>query len=427
MFDIFRYRLNYSRISKYYHVGDKILKICIVTTMFPKYFGDSYGPFVFEEAKFLVKKGVEVHVITQHNQGAAYEEIMDGVHVHRFRWLEPKEFKALIYFTGLIDNFRLLTYVISLFFNLIMIKRRYGIELFHAHHTIPTGLVAIMVSKIIRVPVVITAHLMDITTHGTDVGPLENIVDFESNSIFKRLIMYSMNSSKKIIAVSQDLANRIVQMGINKDITVLRNAVDINRFKPSKNMEFRHNNKIYDNDILILFIGHLETFKGIFELLYSFHRIKLDHKNIKLMVVGEGHEEEKVRNIVSKYKLDNFVIFAGKVSPETIQNYYQMADIFTLPSYTEGLPLVVIEAMACGLPVVVSTVGGIPELVKDDVNGFLVPPKDKASLTKKLKKLVDDIDLREKFGRKALETVDDEFNIDKKVDKLIEIYQGMVK
>ncbi len=395
--------------------------------MFPKYFGDSYGPFVFEEAKFLARKGVEVHVITQHNQGAAYEEIIEGVYVHRFKWLEPKEFKALIYFTGIVDNIRLLTYLISLFFNLIMITRRYDLELFHAHHTIPTGLVAIIVGKILRLPVVITAHLMDITTHGTDVGPLENIVDFESNFIFKHLIMFSLNSSRKIIAVSQDLANKIEQMGITKNITVLRNAVDISRFKPSKNIIMRHNHKIDDNDILILFIGHLETFKGIFELLDAFHEINLRHKNVKLMIIGEGHEEQKVRNTVSNYNLKDFVILKGKISPETIQNYYQMADVFTLPSYTEGLPLVVIEAMACGLPVVVSTAGGIPELIDEGKNGFLVSPKDKDELTKKLEFLVIDKDLREKFSIKALETVDDEFNIDKKVNKLKDLYLDLIK
>ena len=96
---------------------------------------------------------------------------MDGVYIHRFKWLEPKDFKALIYFTGFVDNIRLLTYLISLFFNLILITRKYDIELYHAHHTIPTGFVAILVAKIMRVPVIVTAHLMDITTHGADVGP----------------------------------------------------------------------------------------------------------------------------------------------------------------------------------------------------------------------------------------------------------------
>ncbi len=111
----------------------------------------------------MVKKGFEVHVVTQHNSGIPYEEIMDGIYVHRFKWLEPKEFKALVHFKGFIDNIRLITYLISLFFNLIWIIRKYNIDIIHAHSVIPTGLIGVIVAKIFRKPVFITAHGMDIT------------------------------------------------------------------------------------------------------------------------------------------------------------------------------------------------------------------------------------------------------------------------
>ena len=137
-------------------------------------------------------------------------------------------------------------------------------------------------------------------------------------------------------------------------------------------------------------------------------------------------KNKRLKKLFQTINLENSIIFTGKISPEIIQKYYQMADIFTLPSYTEGLPLVVIEAMACGLPVVVSTVGGIPELVKDGNNGFLVPPKDSFSLNEKLEILVNNEELRKKIGTKALETVDDEFNIDKKVDKMINMYNKLI-
>ena len=403
------------------------MKVCIVTTMFPKYKGDSYGPFVFEEAKFLVRNGVEVHVVTQHNPEAAYDEEVDGIKVHRFRWLEPKKFKALIYFHGLKDNFRLLTYLISLFFNLMWICNKYDIDVIHAHHTIPTGFVGVIIGKIMRIPVVTTAHLMDITTHGTDEGPLENIKDFESNFFFRRLLIFTLNSSKKIIAVSSDLAKKINQMEIDpQKIIVLRNAVDISRFKPIKNVEMRKKYNIQEKEILILFIGHLEPFKGIFELLDAFYEINKKNQNVKLVIIGEGHSEMEVKEIVNKYNLKENITFTGKVSPEVIQNFYQMADIFTLPSYTEGLPLVVIEAMACGLPVVVSCVGGIPEIVKNNVNGFLVPPRNKEKLAQNLELLINNRELREKFGKKSFEAIDEEFNINKKIDKFIKLYKSII-
>jgi N-acetyl-alpha-D-glucosaminyl L-malate synthase BshA len=394
--------------------------------MFPKYKGDSYGPFVFEEAKFLARNGIEVHVITQHNSGANYEEERNGIHIHRFRWLKPKTFKALIYFKGFKDNFRLLTYLISLFFNLIILVRRYDIDVIHAHHTIPTGFVGVIIAKIMRRPIVITAHLMDITTHGADVGPLENIKDFESNFIFRRLIIFTLNSSNKIIAVSADLANKIELMGIdNKKISILRNAVDVNKFKPLKNTELRNNFNISEEDILILFIGHLEAFKGIYELIDAFCKVKGKINNLKLMIIGEGHEEQKVKEKVSELELDNFIIFTGKISPEVIQNFYQMADIFVLPSYTEGLPLVVIEAMACGLPVIVSNVGGIPEIVRDGENGFIIQPKERGKLAIKLEILANDPNLREKYGKKSIQIIDDEFNIENKIIRFTDLYNEL--
>lgn len=402
------------------------MNICIVTTMFPKYEGDSYGPFVFEEAKVLVRNGINVHVITQHNPGAKYEEETAGIHIHRFRWLEPPKFKALIYFKGIKDNFRLLTYLISLFFNLIFLIRKYDVDVLHAHHTIPTGFIGVIVAKLMKRPIVITAHLMDITTHGADVGPLGNIKDFESNFIFRRLIIFSLNHSNKIIAVSADLANKIEQMGIDKEkISIFRNAVDLIRFRPIKNKSLRIKYDINKNEVLILFIGHLEAFKGVFELLGAFYKVHNRHENTKLMMVGEGEDAQKVKEKVSKLGLDKSVIFVGKISPENIQKFYQMADIFVLPSYTEGLPLVVIEAMACGLPVIASKVGGIPEVISDSENGFLVQPQKEDVLKVKLETLVTDPNLREQFGKFSMQIIDDEFNIEYKIKRFIRIYKDL--
>ncbi len=156
----------------------------------------------------IVEKGNKVYVITQHNPGIPYKETMEGVIVHRFKWLEPKEFKALIHFKGLIDNFRLLTYLISLFFSLLIICRKYEVDIIHAHHAVPTGLVGVIVAKIIKIPIFITTHGMDITTHGVDSGPLENVKNFDEHIIFKHLLSFSLKNCSGVMAVSNDLKKR---------------------------------------------------------------------------------------------------------------------------------------------------------------------------------------------------------------------------
>ena len=383
--------------------------MCIVPTMFPKYKGDYYGSFVYDEAKKLVENGIEVHVLTQHNPGTRYEEVMDGIHVHRFKWLEPKEFKALVHFKGLKDNLRLITYVISLFFMLIKIVKRYKIDIVHAHSVIPTGLVGVIVAKILRCPSIITSHGMDIN-------------NFDAKSIYGHLISFSLNQCNKAIAVSADLAEKMKFLGINEDkIVIVRNAVDTERFKHSKNMELRHKYLIGENEILILFVGYLDIFKGIFELVDAFYEINKENKNVKLMMVGTGPKEGELKNKVSQWNLESYVIFTGAVPNTEIHSYYQMGDVFVLPSYTEGFPLSILEAMACGLPVVVTNVGGIREVIKNGENGFIIPPKNKKVLTSKLRIFINESTLRKKFAKKSLEIVI-KFSVNEKINRIIKLY-----
>ena len=128
-------------------------------------------------------------------------------------------------------------------------------------------------------------------------------------------------------------------------------------------------------------------------------------------------------DILTEMNIENEVIFTGRVEPQKIHKYYQAADIFVLPSYTEGLPVSVLEAMACGLPIVATDVGGTPEIITDGFNGFLIPPMNEKELCKKLRVLIADKIYREGFRQKSIEMIEDEFNFDKKLDKLIKLYR----
>jgi N-acetyl-alpha-D-glucosaminyl L-malate synthase BshA len=394
------------------------VKICIVPTMFPKHKGDYYGSFVFDEAKMFVKKGFEVHVVTQHNLGIPYEEVMEGVHVHRFKWIEPDEFKALVHFKGFIDNLRLISYLISLLFYLIWIVRKYNIDIIHAHSVIPTGFIGVIVSKFVKKPVFITAHGMDIT-------------NFQNHPFYKRLITFSLVNSNKTIAVSEYIAKTMKSLGSNpENLIILRNTINTNRFKPLRNLNLRKSYNIEDKEILILFVGYLDVFKGIFELLEAFFELYENNKNLKLMMVGNGPKETNLKMKVHEKDLENSVIFTGRIPPVDIHSYYQAADIFVLPSYTDagGPPIVVMEAMACGLPIIGTNVGGIPEGIEDGMNGFIIPPENIDELIKKLNILLKDESLRKKFGNYSLKKIhNNSMTSEKKTEKLINLYKDQIK
>lgn len=387
------------------------MKICIVPTMFPKYKGDYYGSFVYDEAKELVKRGYEVHVLTQHNPKISYEEIMDGIIVHRFRWLEPKKFKALVHFMGVVDTLRIFTLIISLFFNLFRLTYKNDFNIIHAHSTVPTGLVAVLVSKIMKIPIFITVHGMDVN----------NYIEHP----FKRLISFTLKNCDMVITVSNDLAKKVKSLGVDgNNIKILRNAVDTNRFKPSNIQKIRKKYNINEKDILILFVGYLDTFKGVFELLGAFHELSKKRENIKLMMVGEGPKITELKNKVSEFELEKSVIFAGKISHKIIEEYYQSADIFVLPSYSEGVPLSILEAMASGLPIISTKVGGIPEIIEEGKNGFLVYPKDKKKLEMFLDYLVQDQDLKKTFAKNSIQLINKGFKIKSKINELIKLYKN---
>lgn len=389
------------------------MNICIVPTMFPKYKGDYYGSFVYDEAKELVKRKFEIHVLTQHNTGIPYEEIMDGINVHRFRWLEPQKFRALVHFRGIKDYFRLFTYMTSLFFNLMRIIRKYDINIIHAHSTVPTGLVAILVAKLLGIPLFITVHGMDVN-------------NYINHPLFKHLLSFTLGNCDNVIVVSNDLAEKVRNLGVDKKkIYILRNAVDTNRFKPIKSQMIRKKYDIDENFIILLFVGYLDTFKGVFELLEAFYEINKKCSDVILIIVGEGPKSAEIKEKIQKLSLDKFVILTGKISPLSIHEYYQSTDIFVLPSYTEGIPLSVLEAMACGLPIISSCVGGIPEVVNDGKNGFLVLPKNYRGLVEKLGILINNMDLRKEFSKKSVEIIyENSLNIEQKIDRLLKWYDA---
>jgi glycosyltransferase involved in cell wall biosynthesis len=151
----------------------------------------------------------------------------------------------------------------------------------------------------------------------------------------------------------------------------------------------------------LLFLGMIEEKKGIFDLLDT---IKINKTNfegrIKLFVCGEG-ETERLKNFIRDNLLDNLVEYKGWVANEDKEYLLSMADIYILPSYIEGLPISILEAMSYSLPIISTPVGGIPEIVTDNVNGFLIEPGNKKQIKEAIEKLIYDGNLRREMGEKS--------------------------
>ena len=185
--------------------------------------------------------------------------------------------------------------------------------------------------------------------------------------------------------------------------------------------------KIYgfsSEDILILFVGRLEKAKGIIELIKAFDMVKKIHKSVKLVIIGDG----SLRNFVkSKMKHNDDIIYLGFFDFHELKKIYSISDIFVLPTHYESFGLVLIEAMAFRLPIISTLVEGPMSIVEDGKNGFLIKPKDKKDLTKKLNILINNEELRIKMGQYGRKKVENEFNWDILSKKIFKIYRSLIK
>ncbi|NJM20776.1 MAG: glycosyltransferase family 4 protein [Richelia sp. RM2_1_2] len=171
----------------------------------------------------------------------------------------------------------------------------------------------------------------------------------------------------------------------------------------------------------LLYVGRLAAVKGLPILLQSLVSLKQQHPNVILTVVGDGSDRTSLEQMTVDLGLSSNVIFVGYKNQAEVRKYFEETDVFVLSSFAEGVPVVLMEAMAAGVPVVAPQIAGVSELVENGVSGYIVPAGDKNSLANSIEKLLNDGELRAKFGTAGRNKVETEFNINLEAEKLYKI------
>jgi teichuronic acid biosynthesis glycosyltransferase TuaC len=266
-------------------------------------------------------------------------------------------------------------------------------DLIHAHFSYPDGFGMIGLAKKWNIPLVISA-----------LGTIERKVAYEG-SYTSRQIIKAMNFADKVLSVSEDLKLHIVNLGINENkVIVVPNGVDTEKFKPAGKENSRKLLNLPLDKNIILFVGALRSIKGVDYLIEAAKNFV--DSNTELYLVGRDDGLKKsLKKMAQDFKITDFIKFIGPVNHEDIPLWISASDILVLPSLSEGRPNVVLEALACEVPVVATDVGGIPELIINGETGYLVPAKNPLELSEKVNKLLGDENQREKmgkFGRKSI-------------------------
>jgi glycosyltransferase involved in cell wall biosynthesis len=191
--------------------------------------------------------------------------------------------------------------------------------------------------------------------------------------LFERIHQEIYRRADWIIVIDRICMQQAIRYGAQNKTSLLMNAVDTNRFRPNDVIRSteRASLQISEDAFVVLFVGRLEEIKQVDILVKSIISVK-NKLPVRLLLAGGGTKYESLKKLVNKLHLSSAVRFLGKVSHDEIHVYYNIADVLVLPSKMEGAPMVILEALACGTPVVASAVGGIPDLVRTGENGVLL-------------------------------------------------------
>jgi glycosyltransferase involved in cell wall biosynthesis len=231
----------------------------------------------------------------------------------------------------------------------------------------PDAVATSVVGRLTGTPVLIKVH-------GTDVN---DYLDVPSK---RWQIMSAVQHSRAVMCASAALADRLVQAGASRQrVHAIYNGVDSSRFVPVRNLQVRASLGVPAEAQMLLFIGNLKPAKGCLDLLDAFVAVAALHPALQVVFIGDGAAREALMQRAAQAGLAGRVHLIGKLEHDMLPAWFAAADLFCLPSHNEGVPNVVLEAMACGVPVLATRVGGIPEVVPDFA-GVLVPAQDGTAL-----------------------------------------------
>ncbi|MDA0684191.1 MAG: N-acetyl-alpha-D-glucosaminyl L-malate synthase BshA [Bacteroidetes bacterium] len=279
-------------------------------------------------------------------------------------------------------------YTLNLTSKIVDVVKYEELDILHMHYAIPHATSAVLARQIlakegIRIPIVTTLHGTDITIVGQDPS-------------FAPVVNYSINESDGVTAVSDYLRRETLGGDITADIEVIPNFIDTTRFRRHPKEHFKQA-LCPNGERLLVHVSNFRPVKRAVEVVEVFHRLQQAGHGIKLLLVGDGPDRAACEHRARELGAYDDVRFLGKQEP--VEEILSIADIFLMPSGSETFGLAALEAMACGVPVIASEIGGLPELVIDGETGFLCELGDIDSYTSACDQLLKDDNLHQRMAK----------------------------
>ena len=378
----------------------------MLTWEFPPRIIGGISTHVYHLSRALVEKGTPVRVITCDFPKAPAEEIIDGVSVSRVDSGRVPESNFLLWI------YRLNSQMISKTTELLETER---FDLIHAHDWV-VGRAAVELKNRLGLPLISTIHATEIGRGGS--------LDGEYRRKVRDIERLLVEQSDGIICCSNYMLDHIQHVlgAVKTKIRVIPNGVEASRFNNGRQPQPIPTGVSEDRKT-ILYVGRIVREKGIFTLLDAFEKLRKQGKDVSLVFAGEGPLKEDLAKEVLRRKLNDRVKLAGFVDEKKLVSLYNSSDAFVLPSHYEPFGMVALEAMASRVPVVVSDVGGLSEIVEDGITGVKVPAYDPSALAEGILRVLEDRELSEQLKENAYRAVQERYRWDMIAEKTIEAYR----
>jgi glycosyltransferase involved in cell wall biosynthesis len=282
-------------------------------------------------------------------------------------------------------------------------------DILHAHYASSYGLIGSLANF----------HPFIVSVWGSDVYVFPN-----QNLLMKKLLQYTLNKADRICATSINLMEETKRYHLGKDILLTPFGVDTEVFKPD------YKRQKSSGKITIGLVKGMDWKYGVDYLIKAFklleHKLpKEDFDNIDLVIAGDGPFLHKYKKLANKLMIQEKVIFKGRIKHEEVPLLLNDMDIFVVPSLIESFGVSALEAQACGLPVIASDVGGLPEVVVHEKTGFIVPEKDEEAIAGKLVVLINNSQLREEYGNNAIQFIKSRYDWEDNALIMLNLYNEL--
>jgi glycosyltransferase involved in cell wall biosynthesis len=399
--------------------GQETLNVCFVT---PEYFPISggTGAYVYYLSHSLQKLGHNVHVVARDKQDS--EKIVNGIQVHYVKGVG----NALT---------RYWRFARSASKKIEELNKQNGFDIIHSNlPLVPSFAIPNDSAKAIVCAVHSTWKGEAIVTkrdNPKELNPNEKAM-IRFNFVLRAYEKKLMKRSDALIAVSKYTVDELTELyGIKEEkIHVIYNGVDMEKFKPRPNRaEMYREFGLEEDHKIVLFVGRLYHRKGLEILLRSIPPVLREFSKVKFVISGKGFKkkEENLRILAQELNIEENVKFLGYVPDEKLPSLYSASDIFVLPAIYENFPFAILEAQATGLPVISTKVGGIPEFLVDNENGFVIDPGDSIQLTQRLLALLQDAKLAKEMGDRGRKLIEEKFDWRIITGQVIELYHKLLE